>query len=156
MDVSLRPVTDDDLESFYGHLQDADAVWMAAFTPPDPSDREAFDAHWERLRSDDHVIVRTILADGIVRGHIASFDMMGDREITYWLDRDIWGLGVATAALGMFLAVETIRPLHGRASADNTGSRRVMEKCGFAYAGDDRGFSTARDREIDEVLYRLD
>ena len=147
---------DGDLDVFFGHLQDAEAVWMAAFTPPDPSDRATFDAHWERLRGDDRVVVRTILANGVVCGHIASFDMMGDREITYWLGRDVWGSGIATIALGRFLDIETTRPLHGRASADNIGSRRVLEKSGFVHVADDRGFSTARNDEIPEVVYRLD
>lgn len=153
--TTLRPVRDADLDTFFGHLQDPGAVWMAAFTPPDPSDREAFDAHWARLLADDSIITRTIVADGAIVGHIASFEMMGDREITYWIAREVWGRGVATAALEHFLEIETTRPLHGRAAADNTASRRVLEKCGFVHVGDERGFATARDEEIDEVVYRL-
>lgn len=156
MDIELRPLEDRDLEVFFGHLQDAGAIWMAAFTPPDPSDRETFDAHWARLRRDDTVVARTVVADGSVVGHVAAFDMMGDREITYWLDRAVWGRGVATAALGAFLTVESTRPLYGRAAADNAASIRVLEKCGFVHVGSYRGFSTARNEEIDEVLYRLD
>lgn len=154
--IDLRPVRDDDLPTFFAHLQDAEAVWMAAFTPPDPSDRVAFEEHWERLRSNGVILVRTVVADGRVIGHIASFDMMGDREITYWIDRSAWGRGWATAALSRFLQIEEIRPLHARAAADNTGSRRVLQKCGFRHVGDDRGFATARNEEIDEVVYRLD
>lgn len=156
MNVTLRPVEDADLETFFVHMQDADAVWMAAFTPPDPADRAAFDEHWARLRSDRSVLVRTIVADGTVAGHIASFDMMGDREVTYWLGRPAWGTGIATEGLRRFLAEETARPLYGRAAADNAPSRRVLEKCGFAYVGDDRGYAAARGEEIDEVVYRLD
>lgn len=156
MNITLRPVDNADLDLFFGHLQDADALWMAAFTPADPTDRDAFDAHWRRLRGDDRIVVRTIVDDDRVIGHIAAFDMMGDREITYWIDRSAWGAGAATAALGRFLEVEATRPLHGRAAADNIGSRRVLEKCGFTHIGDDRGFSTARDEDIDEVVYRRD
>ena len=154
--LHLRPVTDADLDTFFEHLQDAQAVWMAAFTPPDPSDRVAFEAHWAKLRTDETIIARTVVADDAVVGHIASFDMMGDREITYWIGRSAWGSGVATEALRRFLEIETVRPLHGRAAADNEGSRRVMEKVGFVHVGDERGFATARNEEIDEVVYRLD
>ena len=156
MDVALRDVREADLDAFFVHLQDDGAVWMAAFTPPDPSDREAFDAHWRRLLADDTVLARTIEVDGAVAGHIASFDMLGDRELTYWLDRAVWGRGVGTGALKAFLELERPRPLHARAASDNAGSIRLLEKCGFVRVGTERGFATARNEEIDEVVLRLD
>ncbi len=156
MDVALRDVREADLDAFFVHLQDDGAVWMAAFTPPDPSDREAFDAHWRRLLADDTVLARTIEVDGAVAGHIASFDMLGDRELTYWLDRAVWGRGVGTGALKAFLELERTRPLHARAASDNAGSIRLLEKCGFVRVGTERGFATARNEEIDEALLRLD
>ena len=153
--VALRPVDSGDLDRFFAHLQDPEAVWMAAFTPPDPSDREAFDAHWARLFADDTVLSRSILLDGEVVGHVASFEMLGDREVTYWIDRSVWGRGVATEALMQFVSIETLRPLHARAAADNARSIRVLEKCGFRQIGADRGFATARDEEIDEAILQL-
>jgi hypothetical protein len=32
-------------------------------------------------------------------GHIASFDLEGHREVTYWIGREDWGRGIATRAL---------------------------------------------------------
>ena len=156
MDVALRDVREADLDAFFVHLQDEGAVWMAAFTPPDPTDREAFDAHWRRLLADDTVLARTIEVDGAVAGHIASFDMLGDRELTYWLDRAVWGRGVGTGALKAFLELERTRPLHARAASDNAGSIRLLEKCVFVRVDTERGFATARNEEIDEVVLRLD
>jgi RimJ/RimL family protein N-acetyltransferase len=156
LDVSLRPVALGDLETFFDHMQDGEALWQAAFTPPDPSDREAFDAHWTRLLADDAVVAMTIVVDGSVAGHVASFDMLGDREITYWIDRDAWGRGIGTAALARFLEIEPTRPLYGRTAKDNLGSIRVMANNGFELVGEDRGFSTARNEEIDELVLRLD
>ena len=156
MDIALRDVREADLDASFVHLQDDGAVWMAAFTPPDPSDREAFDAHWRRLLADDTVLARTIEVDGAVAGHIASFDMLGDRELTYWLDRAVWGRGVGTGALKAFLELERTRPLHARAASDNAGSIRLLEKCGFVRVDTERGFATARNEEIDEVVLRLD
>ena len=156
MMVRLREVIDADLPIFYAHQQDKEAVYMAAFTHKDPSDRTAFDAHWAKIRASDSTMNRTIEVDGQVVGHIASFEMFGDREVTYWIVREFWGRGVATAALTAFLDIETTRPLHGRAAKDNLGSIRVMEKCGFILIGEDKGFANARQAEIAEVILKLD
>lgn len=128
---------------------------MAAFTSKDPSDRAAFDAHWQRIMADKQVTNRTILVDGRVAGHVASFVMFGDLEVTYWIDRAYWGQGIATRALAEFLEnVQKKRPIFGRAAKDNLGSRRVLEKCGFKYIGEEKGFANARGREILEVITR--
>ena len=36
---------------FFRQMNDPEALRMAAFTPKDPADRDAFDAHWERIRA---------------------------------------------------------------------------------------------------------
>ena len=154
--VTLRPVTTDDLPIFFDHEQDPVAIEMAAFTPKDPSDREAFMAHWLRLLESETIIKRTVLLDGAVVGHIASWVQDGDREITYWIDRGHWGKGVATAALQRFLDEVSTRPLFARAAKDNIGSIRVLEKCGFLVIGQERGHANARSAEIDESVLRLD
>ena len=156
MNINLREVTDTDLPIFYSHQQDKEAVHMAAFTPKDPSDRAAFDAHWAKIRASDSVINRTVEVNGQVAGHVASFEMFGDREVTYWIDRKFWGQGVATAALRAFLELDATRPIHGRAAKDNIGSIRVLEKCGFVLIGEDKGFANARQQEIAEVVLKLE
>jgi len=80
----------------------------------------------------------------------------GSREVTYWIDRAYWGRGIATAALRALLAAAPERPLYARAAADNAGSLRVLEKCGFRVSGHDRGYANARGAEIDEVVLTLD
>ena len=119
-------------------------------------DREAHDARWARIRADEKVSVRTILVGDRVAGHVASFPMDGKLEVTYWIDRQYWGSGFGTTALGLFLSDMTERPLHARAAKDNFGSIRILEKCGFQLVGEERGFANARDQEIDEVVMRLD
>ena len=89
-------------------------------------------------------------------GTIASFDLEGEREITYWVGREDWGRGIATRALQEFLQLETTRPLYGRAASDNAASIRVLTKCGFLVVGEGRGFAHARGEETDEVVLRLD
>lgn len=154
--VRLRPVEPSDLDPLFEFEKDPIAVRMAAFTPKDPTDRAAFDAHWKRLLADPSVLVRAVTADGRVAGMIASFVLEGQREVTYWIDRALWGRGVATAALAEFIRVETTRPLFARAAKDNAGSVRVLAKCGFVIAGEGKWFANARGAEIDEVLLRLD
>jgi RimJ/RimL family protein N-acetyltransferase len=156
MDVELREVHDSDLPVFYRQMNDPEAAWMAAFTPKDPADRDAFDARWKRIRSLSGVLHRTVLLDGDVVGHASVFGEPDEREVTYWIDRAYWGRGVATAALRVLLTQAPERPLYARAAADNAGSLRVLERCGFRLKGRDRGFANARGEEIDEVVLTLE
>ena len=153
--VQLRPVADGDLPIFFEHQRDPQGVHMAAFTVPDPDDRAAFDDHWRWLRNNPTILMRTITVKGQPAGHVSSY--VGDvgLEVTYWLGREDWGRGIASAALQAFLLVQTQRPLRGRAAADNAASLRVMERCGFVRIGHDRGYANARRAEIDEILLEL-
>ncbi|MBQ1000809.1 GNAT family N-acetyltransferase [Streptomyces nigra] len=155
MDVELRAVHDSDLPVFFRQLNDPEALRMAAFTPEDPADRAAFDAHWRRLRSSSDVL-RAILADGDVVGSAAVYGEPGEREVTYWVDRAYWGRGIATAALRRLLAEVPERPLYARAAADNEGSLRVLAKCGFRVTARARAFAQARGAEIEEYVLHLD
>ncbi|MBK3567624.1 GNAT family N-acetyltransferase [Streptomyces sp. MBT62] len=155
MEVALRPVHDSDLPVFFRQTNDPESLRMAAFTHKDPADRDAFDAHWRRIRAQADVLNRTVLVDGDVVGSAAVYGEPGEREVTYWIDRAYWGKGIATAALRDLLAEVPERPLHARVAADNAGSRRVLEKCGFVVTGHDRGFANARGEEIDELLLTL-
>lgn len=101
------------------------------------------------------MIKRTILHRGTVAGHMVRFSRDGDAEITYWIDREVWGLGIATTALGLFLGEVTERPLLARVAADNAGSTRVLEKCGFVRTRSERGYANARCEEIEEYVYLL-
>lgn len=154
--ISLREVRDSDLPVFYRQMTDTTSLTMAAFTSEDPADRGNFAAHWARVRRDPRVICRTVVGDGeTVVGHASVFGPPGEREITYWIGREYWGHGVATAALRALLDLVPDRPLHGRAAADNSGSIRVMEKCGFVVTGRERGYANARGEEIAEVVLTL-
>ena len=155
-DLRIRPVREADLPIFFQHQQDPEAAFMAAFTAEDPANLEAFLTHWHRLLQSNTVMKRSILSAGEVVGHIASW-MEDDRtEVTYWIARDHWGRGVATAALSLFLRGIDTRPIYARVAEDNAGSIRVLEKCGFVVVDKDRGFANARGELIDELLLRLD
>ncbi|MFR9798565.1 GNAT family N-acetyltransferase [Streptomyces sp. MS06] len=154
MTVVLREVHDSDLPVFFRQMNDPEALHMAAFTPKDPADRDAFDAHWRRIRASSDVL-RTILLDGDVVGSTAVYGEPGEREVTYWVDRAYWGRGVATAALRALLLLVPERPLYARAAADNAGSLRVLHRCGFRTTARASGFAQARGEEIDEFVLAL-
>ena len=156
-DVLLRAVIDSDLAIFFDQQQDAAANWMAAFTSKDPTDRAAFAAKWARILGDEAGTARTIVCGGQVAGNVLSFvaPWSGQREVSYWVGRDHWGRGVATRALAAFVGGLAARPLYARAAADNVGSIRVLEKCGFLLIGHERGFAVARGEEIEEVVLEL-
>ena len=156
-DVVLREVVDDDLDVFFAHRQDPEADRMAAFTAEDPSDRDAFAAHWRKIRADESVTIRTVVVDGSVAGHVASYvdEVLGKLEVTYWLGREYWGRGVATRALREFLGTMTERPIYGRAVADNVASLRVLAKCGFVLVGAEASLSNARGMVVDELILEL-
>ncbi len=155
--VILREIIPTDLPVFFDIQRDPVAHYMAAFTPRDPNDRGTFDSHWARIMADDTVINRTILADGVVVGSVASFIMFGEREVGYSIDKAYWGKGITTAALKLFLEeVVTERPLHAHAAKDNFGSLRVLEKCGFRIIRYDMGFAEARGKEIEEAVLVLE
>jgi RimJ/RimL family protein N-acetyltransferase len=152
----LRAVEDRDIDMLFEHSNDPEAKWMAAFTSPAADDRSTFEQRWARLRSDASTTNRIIEIDGRVVGTIASFDLDGEREITYWIGREDWGRGIATRALQEFVQLETTRPLYARAASDNAASIRVLTKCGFLIVGAGRGFAYGRGEETDEVVLRLD
>ena len=132
--VTLRDVIDSDLPIFYEHQLEPDAVQMAAFPA---RDRDAFFAHWNRIRSNPTVFNKPILLDEQVVGNIGSYEIEGEREIGYWLGKAYWGKGIATAALKQFLAQLTTRPLYAHVTKANAGSLRVLQKCGFVITGED-------------------
>ena len=156
MTIRLRPVAPSDMDQIFAFESDPLSVHMAAFTPKDPSDRDAFDLHWQRILADPLVINRAIEADGALVGTIASFVIEGDREVTYWIDRAQWGRGIASAALALLLDEDAERPLWGRAVDDNVGSLRVLERAGFVVVGEDTGFAPGRGEDVREIVLRLD
>jgi RimJ/RimL family protein N-acetyltransferase len=128
LDVQIRDVEKDDLESFFSHQLDPEALRMAVFKA---RDRASFMAHWAKIRADETVGAQTIVVDGRVVGNVVSWEQSGKRLVGYWIGRRDWGRGIATQALTLFLGRVTLRPLHAYVEVHNTGSIRVLEKCGF-------------------------
>jgi RimJ/RimL family protein N-acetyltransferase len=142
-DVRLRDVEPGDIEIFYKQQLDPDATAMAAFPA---RDRDAHFAHWDKILKDKTCITRTIAVTDEVAGYIGSWIQDGQREVGYWIGKQYWGRGIATAALRHFLQLVTDRPLVAWVARHNTGSIRVLEKVGFVF---DRDEEDHRDYKID-------
>ena len=152
--VTLRPVKTDDLPIFFVHQLDPEATRLAAFPA---RDRDAFFAHWTtNILGNPAAANRTILAGDQVAGYIGAWTdaASNDRLICYWIGREFWGRGIASAALSQFLRFELTRPLSARVAKHNLGSIRVLEKAGFARVGED-AFSLPGDNRVEEFIYFL-
>lgn len=151
--IQLRDVIEADLAIFYEQQRDPEATQMASF----PSrTRDAFMAHWVKTMADPSVQIKTILFNGTVAGNIVCFQQLGEREVGYWLGKEYWGKGIATRALEEFLKIIETRPLYAHVAKHNIGSRRVLEKCGFKIAAEDRFFSEVFGKNIDEYVLTLE
>ncbi len=151
--VQLRDVLPSDLEIFFLHQIDPEATRLAAFPA---RDRQAFMAHWARILADRASTIQTFLVDGAVAGNIVAFQQAGRHLVGYWVGREYWGQGVATAALTLFLNLVTARPLYAFVAQHNAASIRVLQKCGFVVWDEDLGTAHPVDDEVEEVLLRLE
>lgn len=88
-------------------------------------------------------LTRAIEVGGRAAGSIGIF-LMEDvyeksGELGYWLAEDYWRQGIISQAVQMicreaFAAFDLVR-IFAEPFANNTGSRRVLEKAGFTYEG---------------------
>jgi RimJ/RimL family protein N-acetyltransferase len=153
--VDLREVRDDDVDAVFEMMRDREGIALAAFTAENPDDRGAFDAWMSRNRAAASTRSLIVTEDGGFAGTAASFDIDGDREVSYWIARHAWGRGVATAALRLLVAREPVRPLFARVAAHNTGSVTVLERNGFTEVSRNVGFAPGLGHDVDEIVYAL-
>lgn len=155
--VHLRKTIPSDLDTLFDYQADDEAGYMAAFVNPTSwKDREAYRAKWEKLLQDDTISSYTILYNGEIAGSIGKWLKDAEPQITYGISKALWGKGLASAAVELFLKEVNTRPLFGSAAADNVHSIKILERAGFKKTGTDRGFAHARNAEIEEVIFRLD
>lgn len=149
MNVALRDVEESDLPTFFAHQIDPEATRMAEF----PSrDWDAFSAHWARIIADGVGTMRTVLFDGNVAGNIVCWHDAGANNVGYWIGREYWGKGIASAALSEFLKHVPDRPLVARVAKHNVASIRVLEKCGFTIVAEEEFTRTDGVRGVEYVL----
>src|SRR5687767_2067577 len=114
--MTLRKSIESDLEIFFINQLDDEANHMAAFTPKDPTDKEAYIGKWKKLLALPSIHMQTILLEDKIAGTVLKFEIQGEAEITYALGKEFWGKGIATKALQQFIAIEPQRPIFGKAA----------------------------------------
>ena len=127
--ITLRPVIEADLSIFFQQQLDPEAVALSAY----PSkDRGEFMRHWEGILRDKNVTARTIVYKEKVAGHIICWkESKYEQRIGYWIGREFWKRGIASAAVAEFLVIVRNRPLYAEVANRNLGSKRVLEKNEF-------------------------
>lgn len=150
--VTLRDATEADLPIFFSHQIDPEATSMAAFAS---RSHDAFMTHWAKILQDEAITKKAVLVGEHVAGNIVGFAHGGEPHVGYWIGREYWGRGVATAALRAFLRQVRTRPLYARVAKHNLASIRVLEKCGFTLRTLRPGRARAGLDAVDELAYEL-
>ena len=119
---------------------------MAAFAS---RDWDAFVAHDAKVRANPTATRRTIVADGEVVGWIGVWGE-DEREIGYWIGREHWGRGIATASVRAFIAENPNRPLNAYVAEHNVASMKVLVANGFVQVG------RHQDDGVVLLVFRLD
>ena len=77
--------------------------------------------------------------DGLVGMMSAVFDQPGGPRLIYWVGEPFWGQGLATeaaqAVIDCVFTLTAAAEIAATSRVINPASRRVLEKCGFAYVG---------------------
>ena len=154
-EISLRTLREDDLPTMFEIQLDDTAQHLAAFTDKTARDRDAYLQKWRKILANDAVITKVVEIGGEVVGSVGAYPVEGDIEVTYWIRKDCWGRGVATAAVAALLDEVTVRPLYGRVAEDNLGSVRVLERNGFVLVGREDSFAAGRQATITELIFKL-
>jgi len=127
--ILLRPVLETDLPILFEQQLEPEAIAMSAYPSKDRGD---FMRHWEGILNNKAITARTLVYKEKIAGHIVCWKEKYEQQIGYWIGKQFWGRGIASAALAEFLLEVKIRPLYARVANHNLGSKRVLEKCGFA------------------------
>lgn len=156
----LRPARPSDAGLLRVHAGDARVARMTRSIPHPlpPGATEAFlDRAGRPGRSEDIWIV-----DGLARGRpevigVLGLERQGDgrSEIGYWIAPAFWGAHIATEAVGGLVAAnpQDAREITASVFQDNPASAKVLTHSGFAYVGEGRAFSVARDANVPAWSY---
>jgi len=138
--ILLRPTIEADLPIRFQQQLDPEAVAMSAYPA---KDRGEFMRHWEGILKNKNVIARTILYKEKIAGHVLCWkEGKYEQRIGYWIGKEFWRRGIASAAVNELLTLVKIRPLYAEVANHNIGSRRVLEKNGFALLNEGAKIST--------------
>ena len=127
--ILLRAVIETDLPSLFQQQLEPEAVAMSAYPV---KDRGEFMRHWDGILNNKNVTARTIVYKEKIAGHIICWkEGKYEQRIGYWIGKEFWRRGIASAAVAEMLLLIKIRPLFAEVANHNTASKRVLEKNGF-------------------------
>ena len=142
--IVLRPVVENDLPILFRQQLDPEAIVMSAYPSKDMGE---FMRHWGGILKNKDVTARTIIYKEKVAGHIICWkEGKYEQRIGYWIGREFWRRGIASAAVAEILTIITIRPLFAEVANHNIASKKVLEKNGF----------TLLDEGMKISMYKLD
>lgn len=163
--LRLRALRLSDIKDLLAYATDHETALMGMWDPL----RDHQDAHDDITRSQKAASEGKIFPwaiehrrEGRMIGRIDLYDLKNGSargEFGYALNRDYWGHGFATEAARrvMKFAFDSLRL--NRVSAEclaiNTGSIRVLEKCGFKQEGRRREYLMINGQYIDLLMYSV-
>lgn len=108
--------------------------------------------------ADEHFYGWAIDADGALCGTIGAYDYKDGRiETGFSIAKECWGRGYATEALKAVLSYltesEGVPCVCAWCAAENTGSRRVLEKAGMRLVRTEAGGLTVGERTYDRLVF---
>lgn len=132
--------------------------------PLEPAAAEAFILDTRRANAEGRGLTMAVTPRAQPTELIGFVGITPDAEarpaLGYWLAVPAWGQGLATEAgramIDAFFAYTDGREIVASARVVNPASRRVLEKCGFAYAGSGLRAMPARGGVFPVDAFRLD
>ncbi|MGI4760135.1 MAG: GNAT family N-acetyltransferase [Janthinobacterium lividum] len=162
LNARLRPWQPTDAQVLARHANDADVARYLRDVFPHPY--SLADAHYYLNLVTDPASTELTVAievDGEAAGSISLLFQPDisrrSAEIGYWLGRQCWGQGIATAAVRALstygLAQFDLVRLYATVYAPNLASARVLEKAGYTLEGRLRQAVTKHEQVLDALLY---
>ncbi|MDF2532841.1 MAG: rimL [Clostridia bacterium] len=161
--INLRMVKQSDLDELIPLM--SDTVERGEFLNPNMVNEVMYKKRYQETGFWNDEFGSLLITDknGRLLGDIAYFKGVGylpGFEIGYNIfRREDRGKGYITEALKLFSAylfeIKTINRLEVHADKDNTGSRKVAEKCGFTFEGIKRQAVFSRGAYCDLAIYSM-
>ena len=144
--ISIRPLRFSDAPDLYENVKDKEIVtWTVSIPHPYPKDgalkfirKAGYNIRKRKSYTFGIVLKETGTVIGVVE--LMTFDWKNkNAEIGYWLGKKHWGEGLMTEAVRLILNFGfgnlRLHRIYARLFEENTGSARVLEKCGFNLEG---------------------
>jgi len=144
--VSIRPLRFSDAPYLYENVKDKEIVtWTVSIPHPYPKDgalkfvrKVRYNIEKKKAYAFGIVLKETGTVIGVVE--LMALDWRDkNAEIGYWLGRKYWAEGLMTEAVRLILEFGfgnlKLHRIYAKLFKENTGSVRVLEKCGFKLEG---------------------